>query len=119
MFGLVAVRYDFKPSRLIFLLLIVVPSLLAGVSGFWIGADIVNPYKTKTVWQAGIRGLFVAMAAWFAFGVFWSGLNALTDSDGDFFKMLYATLVVGSLAFGWLVAIMGVATGRLLFQRNV
>src|SRR4051812_19444073 len=73
LYGLVANRHNFKLSILIFLLLIVVPSLLAGASGFWIGADILNPYKTKTVWQAGIRGLFVAIAAWFAFVVFWSG----------------------------------------------
>jgi ABC-type enterochelin transport system permease subunit len=121
--GLCGILYDFiRPhrnpdNRMLFILFLylIIPSLLAGISGFIIGADILNPNKIRNARQAGIRGLYVSLAAWLIFAAI-SSFVAARDSNKSFFYMLVLVLSFGSIIVGWLIAGIGIATGLLLYR---
>jgi hypothetical protein len=96
-------------------LYVVVPGLLAGVSGFFIGAGILNPSRVTGARQAGVRGLLVSGAAWLVFAVIMASVSA-RGSSASLSYMLFLVLVFGSVTVGWVVAAAGVATGLLLYR---
>jgi hypothetical protein len=108
-------RFDRLGTTLEFLFFwyIIVPSSLAAVSGFLLGADILNPDKVRSTRQAGVRGLLVSLAAWLAFAPL---LSTITGSAMSFLQKFFFVLVFGTVIFGWLIGGVGIATGLLLFR---
>ena len=100
------------PSFLVFYYF-VTPAILAGVSGFVFGGDILNPDKVKSAGHAAVRGLFVSLVAWLAFVPI---LSSVVAPAMTFFQRLSWILVIGSLFIGWLIAGVGLVTSLLLYR---
>ena len=98
-------------------LYVIVPALLAGISGFFIGAGILNPSRVTGARQAGVRGLLVSGAAWLVFAVVMATVSA-RESSASLPYMLFLVLVFGSVTVGWVIAAAGVATGLLLYRHR-
>jgi hypothetical protein len=121
--GVCIILYDLaQPNRnpitsMLFLLFlyIVVPGFLAAFFGSFFGADILNPDKVKSAWRAAFRGLWVSLAAWFAFAPIVSAV-AGRNLNMSFLYRLALVLLFGSVIIGWLVALVGIATGLLLYR---
>ena len=94
---------------------LVVPGILAAISGFIIGADILNPDKVRRARQAAARGLFVSLAAWLAFVPIMSAV-AGKEINMSFLQKLLLVLIFGSVIVGWLIAGVGMAAGLLLYR---
>lgn len=111
-------RLDRDPQATIPFLLflyIIIPSFLAAISGFFLGADILNPKKVKGAWHAAVRGLCVSLLAWLAFVPILSAV-AGSSLNMSFLHRLSLVLLFGSVIIGWLVALVGIATGLLLYR---
>ena len=92
-----------------------VPGILAAISGFIIGADILNTDKVRRARQAAARGLFVSLAAWLAFVPIIS-MVAGKETNMSFPYKLLIFLIFGSVIVGWLIAGVGMAAGLLLYR---
>jgi hypothetical protein len=118
--GVCLILYDLDQlervkTKLSFLLIlyIIIPGILAAISGFILGADILNPDKVRRARQAAFRGLCVSMVAWLAFVPI---LSMVMGSNMSFLNKLLLVLMVGPVVAGWLIAIFGMATGLLLYR---
>ena len=107
-------RVRTKLSFFLFLY-IIIPGLLAAISGFILGADILNPDKVRSARQAAFRGLCVSMAAWLAFVPILSMLIG-SETNMGFLHKLLLVLMFGPVVAGWLIVIVGTATGLLLYR---
>ena len=96
-------------------LYVVIPSLLAGISAFFIGADLLNSAKVRTAWQAAIRGLYVSIPTWLAFVLILSFVMTKSPNE-SFFNAFVYVLLLFSIAVGWLFAAVGIITGLLLYK---
>src|SRR4030095_3329034 len=106
-----------KTSLLFVLFLyVIIPAFLAAISGLLIGADILNPNKVLSTRQAAARGLYVSLAAWVAFVPIVSLVMGPEDSNLTFLYNLFLVLVGGSIIIGWLIVLVGMATGLLLYR---
>lgn len=98
---------------------VVVPIFVAGISGFALGADILDDEETKTVFQAIWRGLAIgALSYLFLFTVVLVSLTAYNSDSNDIFGLVILMAVVflyGLFFVGWLIAIVGAAAGGLLY----
>jgi hypothetical protein len=95
---------------------VIIPAFLAAISGLFIGADILNPDKVLSARQAAARGLYVSLAAWGAFAPIVSLVMGSGDSNANFLNNLFLVLLGGSIIIGWLIALVGMATGLLLYR---
>jgi len=93
-----------------------IPAFLAAISGFFIGADILNPDKVLRAPQAAARGLYVALTAWGLFAPIVSLVMGNGDSNANFLYNLFLVLLGDSIIIGWLIALVGMATGLLLYR---
>lgn len=96
-------------------LYVLIPAFLAAISGFFIGADILNPNKVASARQAAARGLYVSLAAWLAFAPILSLFLPRNLTIGYVYNV-FLVLLGGSIIVGWLIATVGIATGLLLYQ---
>lgn len=93
------------------------PILLAGICGYFLGHTILDPAKVRTSGRAMLRGLTVSLLAFVLFFVTSPLVIALTSKDpsrslsGWPLIFIFATVYIG-----WLVAIVGVVGGALLFM---
>ena len=120
--GVCAILYDYdrfetvySPLSVLMFLYVLIPAILAGSSGFVFGADIFNPEKVSTARRAAARGLLVSLVAWVAYAPILSGWMGKAFNM-SFLQKLLLVLIGGSLIMGWLIAIVGMATGLLLFN---
>ena len=120
--GVCLILYDLDQlervkTKLSFLLIlyIIIPGILAAISGFILGADILNPDKVRRARQAAFRGLCVSMVAWLAFVPILS-MAMGKETNMSFLNKLLLVLMVGPVVAGWLIAIFGMATGLLLYR---
>lgn len=97
------------------ILYIIIPGILAAISGFILGADILNPDKVRRARQAAFRGLCVSMAAWLAFVPILSMVMG-QETNMSFLNKLLLVLMFGPVVAGWLIAIVGMSTGLLLYR---
>jgi hypothetical protein len=107
-------RFGSNPTHLLFLE-IVIPGCLAAISGFLIGADILDREKVTTANQAAARGFYVSLLAWLAYVPILSE-TLLSGFSESLLDRLLVVLVFGSIINGWLMAIVGVGAGMLLFR---
>jgi hypothetical protein len=113
-----ALPYEYFKAHLASILLTshVTPGFLAGVSGFIIGGDILNPDKVTTSKQAALRGFYVSMTAWVAYAVVLPVISQGSSFNMSFVGMTLLILVFGTILIGWLIAALGIGTGVLLFR---
>ena len=94
-----------------FLLLVLLPTFIAGVCGACFGSSILDPSLVRTSGQAAWRGFIVAAASF----LFYILLLSVVTSAGAAFLIF---LIYGSILIGWLVAIVGALAGWLLYRRR-
>lgn len=96
------------------------PILLAGVCGYFIGSGILDPAKVRTAGQAMLRGLMVSLLAFALFFVASPLVMALTSKDpARSLSGWPLVFIFASVYIGWLVAIVGVVGGALLYTYRV
>lgn len=120
--GSCAILYDYTryerlvtPVSSLIFWYVIIPAVLAGISGFVFGAAIFDPEKVKTAAGAAARGLLVSLVAWLAYAPIlssWMGKAFYMN----FFQKLLLILIGGTVVIGWLIAVVGMATGVLLFN---
>lgn len=120
--GVFAILYDyarhgelFTPLSSLTFWYIVIPAILAGISGFVFCAAIFDPEKVSTAPRAAARGLLVSLVAWVAYAPILSGWMGKAFNM-SFLQKLLLVLVGGTFFIGWLIALVGMATGLLLFN---
>lgn len=120
----------FYDNFVLALLFIALPFLCACFGGILYGSDILDLNRVETARKATICGLKASLTAWVAFIPLFSALVAFymgffdrSKQEGffvaiikSFFAMLFYTSLVGSIAFGWLILIIGAVAGWLLFR---
>ena len=96
------------------------PILFAGICGCWLGSSILDPAKVRTTGQAMLRGLIVALLAHVIFSATLSLIIALTSEDpARILSRWPLILIFATVYIGWLVAIVGVVGGALLYLYRV
>jgi hypothetical protein len=100
-----------------FLLLFVgTPVLIAGISGFLLGHSILDPGEIRTSGQAMLRGLMIALLSYLLFFIASALILAVKDNNGPGFLIGWVVIFLyGFLYVGWLIAIVGVVGGWLLY----
>ena len=99
----------------------IVTILAAGVVGLWLGADILDEKKTKSAWQAVGRGLAIAALSYLLFFIITLIAVMVYNSDRDRdelykgIEIIASMFLIGLGLLGWLIAIVGVAAGGLLY----
>lgn len=58
----------------------ILPALASAMSGFFLGAAILNPQQIKSYWQAGLRTILVVFIAFIIFAPLLAGYNALSQN---------------------------------------
>lgn len=94
-----------------------VPTLLSGICGGLLGASILDPAKVKTPGKAMLRGLMVSLLSYVLFSIPLS-LVVAKDTAGALVGWPIV-LVTSFVVIGWLVALVGVAGGALLYFYRV
>ena len=94
---------------------IIIPSILAGAAGLLLGGDILDLRKQISAGQAAVRGLCVALVTWLAFVPILS-VVAGKNLNANLLYRAFLILLFGSAVVGWLIAIIGIATGLLLHR---
>ena len=97
------------------ILYIIIPGFLAGVSGLFIGAGILNEKEVVNGRQAAARGLYVSIAAWLAYVPILSAM-AGANLNTTFLYRLTVILLFGSVLVGWLIAGVGIGSGLILYR---
>lgn len=101
-------------------LFIAAPILLAGTCGCLLGSSILDPAKIRTTGQAMLRGLIVALLAHVLFSALLTLIVALTSEDPlRLLSRWPLILIFATVYIGWLVAIVGVVGGALLYLYRV
>ncbi len=108
------------PSRrpVAFMLYIVLPGVAAGLAGGLLGAPLLDPSKCRSGASAALRGAATSLAALvifaplFAFGIKWTE-PGWTNPLG----LAWLVLMVGLLAVGWMVAVVGAGAGWLVWRQ--
>ncbi|MCU1264079.1 MAG: hypothetical protein JWM21_397 [Acidobacteria bacterium] len=95
---------------------VLVPLLVTGFFGSLLGGGILDSSRKRSLWEAALRGLSVAVLAYLSSAILISIWEANTNQYGRFIEMLFMILLVGSMAIGWLIVVVGVMAGLLLFQ---
>lgn len=120
--GVAVISYDLiyrgrlgAPVPFLLLLYVILPAVLAAVSGLLIGGTILNQAKTQNAWQAAVRGLCVSLVAWLAYVPVLSIL-AGRDWNMGFAYKVFLVLLFGSILVGWLIAAVGIVTALLLYR---
>jgi hypothetical protein len=120
--GVCIISYDLvqngdlrSPLLFLILLYIIIPALLAAISGALFGADILNRKKTQNALHAAVRGFLVSLAAWLAYAPILTTLAGSSLQIGFAYR-LFVVFLFGSLLVGWLIASVGIATALLLYR---
>lgn len=110
---------DYRPRFSVaftLLLFIGVPILTAGLSGFALGYTILDPGEVKSVAQAMVRGLMVSLLSYLFFFMVSSLILTVNNNGEPGFIIGWAVFFLyGFILVGWLIAIMGLVGGWLLF----
>lgn len=91
---------------------IFIPVGLTGVLGSLIAAGILDPQKLRGGWQSALRGLLVLVTAFLLFSV------VISLRETTFLRTWFLLLVFGSVAVGWLIVMVGILAGWLLYKRR-
>ena len=93
-----------------------VPILMAGISGFALGYTILDSSEVKNLGQAMVRGLMVALLSYLLFFLASGLILAVSNNNEPGFIVFWAIFFFyGFIFVGWLIAIMGLVGGWLLY----
>ncbi len=98
------------------LLTVAVPIFIAAVGGLSSGAEILDPEQTISVFGAMTRGLLISLLSYYL--MFSASVIVLILTGGDVFGVLILSVFLflyGMLFIGWLIALVGAATGGGLY----
>jgi uncharacterized membrane protein (DUF485 family) len=102
---------------------LVVPLLVTCLTGALLGAPILDISRVKSGWRAAFQGLMVSVISYVLYAILLSAREGYFHGSftfgESFAQMLFYTLVVGSFIIGWLVAILGILAGWLLYVIQV
>ena len=87
--------------------------VIAGLCGFWLGSDILSPSKINNPTTAKQWGFIISFISFFLFVLIASLLNY-----SRFGTSLFILLGYGLVLVGWLIAIVGVIAGGLLYTMS-
>jgi hypothetical protein len=90
---------------------------LSGICGAVLGASILDPAKVKTPGKAMLRGLLVSLSAFLIFSMASSPL--LAKDTASALLAWPIIFITGIIVVGWLIAIVGLAGGALLYFYRV
>jgi hypothetical protein len=97
---------------------IFIPLVLTGILGSLLAAGILDPQKLRGAWQSALRGLLVLVTAFLLFSVVISLRETLENGYHTFLRTWILLLMFGSVAVGWLVVMVGILAGWLLYKRQ-
>jgi hypothetical protein len=98
------------------LLFVGTPVLIAGICGFLLGYSILDPGEIKTSGQAMMRGLLVALLSYLLFFITSALIVAVRNNNEPGFLIGWVVVFIyGFLYVGWLIAVVGVVGGWLLY----
>jgi uncharacterized membrane protein len=110
------------PPHYIYGLWVVVPAVIAGISGLGIGGDILNRSIINSSLGAAKRGIRIACTSLVIYLPL-MGFAASTQYDRISpwltLNMAFMYLIFGSIYAGWLVVIIGALAGLLLYQGSL
>jgi hypothetical protein len=110
---------DYRPRFSVaftLLLFVGIPILMAGLSGFALGYTILEAKEVKSLGQAMVRGLMVSLLSYFFFFIASSLILAVSNNAEPSFIIGWTIFFFyGFLLAGWLIAIMGMVGGCLLY----
>lgn len=95
-----------------------IPLLLTGIIGSLLAASILDPHKVRGGWHAALRGLLVLVSAFLLFSVVISLRETSENEYQTFFRTWILMLMVGSVAVGWLVVMVGIIAGWILYKQQ-
>jgi uncharacterized membrane protein YfcA len=95
---------------------LLVPLLITGLLGSLLGARILDSTRKRSGWGAAFRGLLITVAAFFFSAIIISAWDAHKHEYTKFIDTLFMMLLIGSMVIGWVVALIGVLAGWLLYQ---
>lgn len=95
---------------------IFIPLVLTGILGSLLAAGILDPQKLRGAWQSALRGLLVLVAAFLLFSVVISLRETSENGYQTFLRTWILMLMFGSVAVGWLVVMVGILAGWLLYK---
>jgi len=121
--GFIPIALWFLPSVIrqsdlvAFVLVILLPTLVAGIGGSWIGGAILR--RPRGGLRAVLRGMMVPLGSFVIFAPLYGIGSALTQprTDGlikQAIAQTYMVLFVGLIATGWVLAFVGGMAGLLL-----
>jgi hypothetical protein len=92
------------------------PVVLAGICGFSLGYSILDPDDIRTSVQAMMRGLMIALLSYLLFCMTSALILGMSSDDPFGFLISWAVICVyGFFYVGWLITIVGVVGGWLLY----
>jgi hypothetical protein len=97
---------------------IFIPLVLTGILGSLLAAGILDPQKLRGGWQSALRGLLVLVTAFLLFSVVISLRETSENGYQTFLRTWILMLMFGSVAVGWLVVMVGILAGWLLYKRQ-
>jgi hypothetical protein len=110
---------DYRPRFSVaftLLLFVGIPILMAGISGFALGYTILEAKEVKSLGQAMVRGLIVSLLSYFFFFMTSSLVLAVSNKAEPGFIIGWTVFFFyGFILAGWLIAVMGLVGGCLLY----
>jgi hypothetical protein len=102
---------------------VTLPIVANGLIGALLGAYILDSHRVRSGWLAAFLGLMVSVLGFLCYALlvsaregYWHGSLSIEQS---FVQMLFLMLLVGSLAIGWMVVMIGGVAGWLLYRIRV
>lgn len=96
------------------------PILLAGICGGLLGASILDPAKVKTPGEAMLRGFMVSLLSYVLFSIpLFLGVVKVAKDTAQVLPGWIMIFFTGLVVVGWLIALVGVAGGALLYFYRV
>ena len=98
------------------LLTALVPILISGLIGSFLGSSILNPAKMKSGWRASVRGFLISLLTYVLF-IFLAAVSSIIPSDDPFNVIVFwgFGFLFGFYFVGWLILLVGTLAGWLLF----
>ncbi len=120
---LIAGMGGLPPLEFLFLAALL-PVICAGLSGYFFAAPLLDPDGDFTPWRAAGRGIITAFAGFglycllaaLGFTVVTAFQRGLLDAAATFFTALGLIFIAGLLLVGWLLVLVGGASGWLLWR---
>jgi hypothetical protein len=101
------------------LLLVALPSAVAGLYGALLGRGILDSYDVNTGFQSFLRGALIAFLTYLTFipaGFLIIIVKSPSENFGMLFKFFIAVMIYGFVLVGWWGVLLGGLAGWLLYK---